>query len=145
MKLLELDWYEFTEAMDYLSNGITELLKARLLYAENAEKYRILGVPRGGLPIAVQLSHSLNMPLTTEIDEFTLLVDDIYDSGTTSRHYENLGIGMENQFFWLKREQSPKEVQAAVIVDPELWVVFPWETNPEKDKRDYESKNAITH
>ena len=145
MKLLELDWYEFTDAMDYLSNGITELLKARLLYAKNAEKYRILGVPRGGLPIAVQLSHSLNMPLTNEIDEFTLLVDDIYDSGTTSRHYENLGIGMENQFFWLKREQSPKEVQAAVIVDPELWVVFPWETNPEKDKQDYESKNAITH
>ena len=46
----------------------------------------IYGVPRGGLLLAVMLSHRLNIPIVQERDRIgrnTLIVDDICDSGKT--------------------------------------------------------------
>ena len=46
----------------------------------------IYAIPRGGLPLAVSLSHRLNLPIImneTEISPQTLVVDDIFDSGAT--------------------------------------------------------------
>src|SRR3989338_4319716 len=50
----------------------------------------IYGIPRGGLSIAVKLSHELNLPiLVGGVTAKTLLVDDVADSGSTLLPYTN--------------------------------------------------------
>src|SRR3989344_1396800 len=53
----------------------------------------IYGVPRGGLILGVVLSHRLGLPLklkVEELDQETLVVDDIADSGRTLENLEKV-------------------------------------------------------
>jgi GTP cyclohydrolase I len=45
----------------------------------------IYGIPRGGVLVALELAHHLDLPLTEKPDDFTLIVDDLIDSGETLR------------------------------------------------------------
>lgn len=91
----------------------------------------VYGLPRGGLPIAVMLSHRLHIPLLMNACDGCLIVDDICDSGESLLHYRDNASGSQhtayyvatmfyraNQFvlpdFWLYRKE-------------EDWIVFPWE------------------
>ena len=85
----------------------------------------VYGIPRGGLVVAVSLSHKLNLPLTQapgKVEE-TLIVDDICDSGKTFKRYENYKTAVlvyhENKLtkptFWARPYHG-------------RFVVFPWET-----------------
>ena len=56
----------------------------------------VYGLPRGGLPLAVSLSHELNLPLLMDYydrkivtDKQVLVVDDIADTGHTLKSFEN--------------------------------------------------------
>ena len=56
----------------------------------------VYGLPRGGLPIAVSLSHKLDLPLLMNYydrkivtDKKILVVDDIADTGHTLKDFEN--------------------------------------------------------
>ena len=49
----------------------------------------IYGIPRGGLCLAVALSHKLNIELLKEPRNNILIVDDIYDSGETLHRYKD--------------------------------------------------------
>ena len=51
----------------------------------------IYGIPRGGLVVAVSLSHALNLPMVevNNITNKTLVVDDIIDSGETMQKLLN--------------------------------------------------------
>lgn len=87
----------------------------------------LYGIPRGGLIMAVRLSHKLGLPLimhNANVSRRTLIVDDIADSGDTM--IEFLG--------------KKKYITAALFYNPESkytpayfcrkktnWVVFPWE------------------
>ena len=53
------------------------------LHLKNIKFTKIHGLSRGGLIPAVLLSHKLSIPYTDSIDENTLVVDDICDSGET--------------------------------------------------------------
>ncbi len=92
----------------------------------------IYGLPRGGLVLAVSLSHLLSKPLIFDFDEVTsrtLLVDDIIETGHTLKRL-------------LSRFKKDKPFVAAIYynqeksaVTPDIfahkqtkWVVFPWET-----------------
>jgi len=48
----------------------------------------VYGIPRGGLVVAIKLSHLLDIPLTFRLSKNTLVVDDIVDSGKTLRKYK---------------------------------------------------------
>jgi len=86
----------------------------------------IYGIPRGGLSIAVKLSHELNLPiLVGGVTAKTLLVDDVADSGSTLLPYTNRKATIVTIFYkpWSK-------------VKPDIWlretkkhVIFPWEKN----------------
>ena len=46
----------------------------------------VYGIPRGGLILAVMLSHKLDLPLIMskdELDENSIIIDDIADTGKT--------------------------------------------------------------
>ena len=87
----------------------------------------VYGNPRGGLPLAVRLSHLLDVPLLMETwnaDENCLYVDDIVDTGKTAECartnwrvvalYWNPKAGWRPDFYvYLKPHDS--------------WINFPWE------------------
>lgn len=105
------------------------------LLAKNIKKSKIqyvalCGIPRGGLTIAVRLSHLLKLPLIEKenldlMDKRILIVDDIADTGKTLQFYVSYGYPTATLFwnpksviqptFWVKKKASKK------------WVVFPWE------------------
>ena len=90
----------------------------------------IYGIPRGGLPLAVKLSHLLELPLVLnpkQIGKNTLVVDDISDTGETLFKLlkDKMPFGVVTLF--LKRTSKFKPIFHCRKVDKE-WVVFPWET-----------------
>lgn len=79
--------------------------------------------PRGGLPLAVVLSHALSIPLLLKPTKKTLICDDIADTGRTLDQFNNKNIIVtifyHNQSIvvpniWLRQKKDK-------------WIVFPWE------------------
>ncbi len=89
----------------------------------------VYGPPRGGLPIAVTLSHRLGIPLIkdyweTEKLDSVLLVDDIADTGRT---LESL-IGPKFITYTIYyHKQSTVKPDYYCFEKKDEWVVFPWE------------------
>ena len=77
---VRLEWSEIERLVEVLS------FKIQSYYGEDINS--IYGCPRGGLIPAVMLSHKLGLPLIideSKITEWTLIVDDICDTGETFR------------------------------------------------------------
>ena len=103
----------------------------------------IFGIPRGGLPIAVHLSHSLKIDLipciaelialrtlNNDINTNILIVDDITDSGETFMNIYNLIKGNLNTTFVSLLIKPRCRFNPDLVldkVDNDVWVVFPWE------------------
>lgn len=86
----------------------------------------VYGPPRGGLTLAVMLSHSLDVPYLTEPVKDCLWVDDIVDTGKalhpyksqdvyTASMYYNASLSCCSPDFWYKEKKKG------------TWIVFPWE------------------
>jgi len=113
---VKFTWQEFDEAADELASRIKTGTKVRAIF----------GIPRGGLVLAVALSHRLSLPvITTFGGRHTLIVDDISDTGRTLKYYQLRGYRTATIHF----------VQGSVCVpdyhvrikDRSDWVVYPWE------------------
>ena len=63
-------WNEFDKSVDYIANKC-KLLKLSGIY----------GIPRGGICLAVALSHKLDVKLISTPMKNSLIVDDIYETG----------------------------------------------------------------
>ena len=122
--------------------AINELVKD---YRKNDHKcVGVYGPPRGGLPIAVTLSHRLGVPfIQTEeemlnIKESVLIVDDIADTGKTLERLKPL-MGHDDVVLYTiyYRQQSTVTPNAWVFEKKGDWVVFPWE----EDIYGYETNN----
>lgn len=84
----------------------------------------IHGIPRGGLTLAVSLSHLLNLPiLIGGVTKNTLVVDDVSDVGSTLTPFKERKATIVTIFYkpWSK-------------IEPDIWlrktkdhIVFPWE------------------
>jgi len=85
----------------------------------------VFGIPRGGLVVAVRLSHLMDIPLIvdrTEITRGTLIVDDIADSGGTLEPFRS---NMTATLYYHKRS---KVIPTAWMYEKTVkWIVFPWE------------------
>ena len=120
-----LSWNEF----DFCVESITQSCMGRHFSG-------VYGVPRGGLCLAVALSHSLNIPLLQQLNTGSLVVDDIYETGRTlSRLLEIPDI---TTFVWLSKVE-PSWWNAVEISDTEEWIVFPWEcqARAKEDENNY--------
>lgn len=107
--LLHLGWAQFDEAVVWLH---------RTLPSPSA----IYGPPRGGLPLAVALSHAWGVPLTDRLAPGVLWVDDIVDSGKTLRAAMQQGV---TYAAWVQR--GDHGIPSPIILGGDEWVVFPWE------------------
>ena len=50
----------------------------------------IYGIPRGGLCLAVALSHKMNLQILNKPKKNALIVDDIYDTGHTLNNFRKI-------------------------------------------------------
>ena len=82
----------------------------------------IYGEARGGLPLAVALSHALEIPLVKHAGHDVMWVDDIVDSGYTMQNKQDI---FGHFAAWVVRKPDPKVIHAIVL--ERAWVVFPWE------------------
>ena len=109
----KLSWKEFDECIISISRQCI-----------NKKFEGVYGFPRGGICIAVALSHSLGLPLLDEPRNNSLIVDDIYDTGLTLERIRHLK-GSETHV-WVSRIK-PTWWKAYKNLQGKEWVVFPWE------------------
>lgn len=86
----------------------------------------IYGIPRGGLPIAVSLSHLCMIPLATQkpkrASKNILVVDDISDTGKSLAPFKDFST------FSLFIKPTTSFVPDHYAKKTKEWIVFPWET-----------------
>jgi len=101
----------------------------------------VYGFPRGGLCLAVALSHSLELPLLNEPNDYSLIVDDIYDTGYTLEKIKYLK-GSETHV-WISKKKPTWWNSYKYIKDNE-WIIFPWESiNAANKDRDLYYKSRL--
>ncbi len=123
--MIKLNWIEFEECVFSISKQ-----------CNNKSFDGVYGFPRGGLCIAVALSHSLNLPLIDEPKNNSLIVDDIYETGKTLEKIRYLK-GSETHV-WISKK-APTWWNAYKYINKKEWIIFPWENinTAENDRRLY--------
>ena len=124
-------WSEFDKSVEHIAN------KCKLL-----EFSGIYGVPRGGLCLAVALSHKLKINLISEPIKNSLIVDDIYETGITLNTFKDIEGAM---FFVLFSKIKPTWWNTVNISKKREWIVFPWENtiNFQYDRNEYIKKRGL--
>ena len=124
-------WREFDQSVDYIANQCKEM-KLNGIY----------GVPRGGLCLAVALSHKLNLQLIEKPLKNSLIVDDVYETGITLSNFKNIeGVN----FFVLVSKKKPIWWKSVNLSLKEEWIVFPWENieNDVNEEKEYKNKRGL--
>ena len=124
-------------------------LDVEKIVAQVSEVDYVVGIPRGGLIIAVMISHKLGIKHMTidhleKLEEFgldidkkkILVVDDIADTGETLKFYEET---FKKSYIVTvhKHEQSIVKPDYSVIDKGDKWIVYPWETEDSEEIQDY--------
>ena len=124
-------WSEFDKSVEHIANECKFL-----------DFSGIYGVPRGGLCLAVALSHKLKTNLITEPKKNSLIVDDIYETGITLNSFKDIEGAT---FFVLFSKIKPTWWNSVRTAKKKEWIVFPWENsiNFEKDRMEYRKKRGI--
>ena len=124
-------WSEFDNAVEYIAN--------KCMFLEFSGIY---GVPRGGLCLAVALSHKLKINLISEPKKNSLIVDDVYETGITLKTFKDVEGAM---FFVLFSKSKPKWWNSVFIAKKSEWIVFPWENtlDSKNDRNEYLRKRGL--
>ncbi|AKN62101.1 MULTISPECIES: phosphoribosyltransferase [unclassified Synechococcus] len=104
----------------------------------------VYGVPRGGVCLAVALSHTLSLPWLTEPKDGCLVVDDVYETGQTLRAIRQQ---VDATFVVWMSKCSPEWWNTATTISPDQWLVFPWENLDlaAEDEGRYRASRSIAH
>ena len=124
-------WSEFDKSVDYIANQY------------KFQKFSgVYGVPRGGLCLAVALSHKLNIQLIEKPLKNSLIVDDIYETGITLSNFKNIEGA---NFFVLISKKKPTWWNTVTLSHKNEWIVFPWENkkNEHKESKEYKKKRGL--
>ena len=124
-------WSEFDKSVEQIAKECKSL-----------EFSGIYGVPRGGLCLAVALSHKLKINLISEPRKNSLIVDDIYETGITLNTYKDIEGAM---FFVLFSKIKPTWWNTVNISKKREWIVFPWENRLDfnSDRNQYIKKRGL--
>ena len=124
-------WSQFDKSVEHIAS------KCKFL-----ELTGIYGVPRGGLCLAVALSHKLKINLISEPIKNSLIVDDVYETGITLNTFKNIEGA---KFFVLFSKKKPIWWNSVHISEKSDWIVFPWENNlnSQSDRNDYIKKRGL--
>ena len=125
-------WGEFDKSVEQIAN------KCRF-----KDFSGIYGVPRGGLCLAVALSHKLNIELISEPIKNSLIVDDVYETGHTLTTFKDIEGAM---FFVLCSKIQPTWWNSVFVYKKSQWIVFPWENTltSKSDRAEYIKKRSLS-
>lgn len=115
MNKIYLDWEEYGILLKKL---VDKLKKEKAIYVG---VYPIL---RGGLPIALYVSHYLKIPIVRRGRPGVLIVDDISDTGKTLEKYKNCTIACLHTTKWTKVKPN---FFVAYKLKKDDWIVYPYE------------------
>ena len=124
-------WGEFDKSVEHIANKC-KFLKFSGIY----------GIPRGGLCLAVALSHKLKIKLISQPIKNSLIVDDVYETGITLNKFKDIEGAM---YFVLFSKIKPSWWNTVFISDEKKWIVFPWENTLsfQSDRNDYLKKRGL--
>ena len=125
-------WSDFDKSVIHIANKF-----------KNLEFSGVYGVPRGGLCLAVALSHKLKINLISNPKKNALIVDDVYETGITLNNFKDIEGAM---FYVLFSKIKPTWWNTVHISEKSEWIVFPWE-NPldiHKDRTNYIKKRGLS-
>jgi len=130
--ILNFTWDEFDKSVEQIANK-----------CKFKEFSGIYGVPRGGLCLAVALSHKLKINLISKPIKNSLIVDDVYETGITLNTFKNIEGAM---FFVLFSKIKPIWWNTVFISSTSEWIVFPWENtlNSKSDREEYFIKRGLS-
>lgn len=117
----KLSWDDFLGAVDVLAGRLRPLCESA--------GWAIFGEPRGGLPLAVALSHALKLPLVDQITPKVIWVDDTVMSGETLRYRLNDPARQEMLLVcWVDGNHTFKTLHSVLSGKRTEKYFFPWET-----------------
>jgi len=132
LEFLHLAWSDFDEAVGKLA----ELIEKDITTLHNPEgRIYIAGQPRGGLFLAVALSHKLDIelfmtPQVVNLADTLIWIDDILDTGKTADIVSDAFKDVDLIFLpyvWVSKHPERKSVPYTLPTFADTWVVFPWE------------------
>ncbi|MDO8466562.1 MAG: phosphoribosyltransferase [bacterium] len=115
---------------------------ARAVEASGRNFKYVYGIPRGGWPLAVCLSHRMEIPIRAEDPfdpiinwgsrkqehlETTFIVDDIADTGKQLKPLKDRGYFIATLFY---HRQSTFIPDIWIHEKKKEWIVYPWEKEP---------------
>ena len=118
----ELSWQQFDRAV----SSLAQQCRGRACSG-------VFGVPRGGLCLAVGLSHALDIPLLLMPTADALIVDDVYETGRTLDAFH--AQFSEACFAVWVSKCPPRWWTTVELSGADEWLVFPWE-NAERASAD---------
>ena len=124
-------WSDFDKSVEYIADK-----------CKNLEFSGVYGVPRGGLCLAVALSHKLKINLISEPIKNSLIVDDVYETGYTLNTFKNIEGA---KFFVLFSKINPTWWNTVLKSKKNEWIVFPWENTlySQNDRDEYIKKRGL--
>lgn len=130
---LELTWNDFDEAVMKMAKAIGQIDFLTGIY----------GVPRGGLVLAVALSHHVDLPFLMEPKPGAVVVDDVIETGKT---LDTLLAQLRWSMWpivWCNK--TDRRIPSVLDVSPKQWIVFPWEAvkNANTDAAAYYTSRKI--
>ena len=138
-----ISWEEYDIYIEKISRWVYDNF-----YNQNLQEMEIgaiYGLPRGGLPIAVSLSHTLKLPLLMNYYDRKvvtykkiLVVDDIADTGETLEDFDNKH-NVICTFHYHKQSLVKPNYYCEEKGDD--WIVYPWETRDSEEVQDYLKEN----
>tara|TARA_Y100001973_G_C5201392_1_gene337967 strand:+ start:3031 stop:3780 length:750 start_codon:yes stop_codon:yes gene_type:complete len=129
-----VSWDEYEIMIDKLAVWVK--------YCMEEEVGAIYGLPRGGLPVAVSLSHRTGLPLLMNYADKkivakgkkVLVVDDIADTGHTLMDFDN----PSNVVVTLHYHKQSKVIPDFYVEEKgNDWIVYPWELEEDDSVQDY--------
>jgi len=129
---IHFTWSEFEKSVEYIAD------KCKVLDFSG-----IYGVPRGGLCLAVALSHKLKINLISEPLKNSLIVDDVYETGITLNTFKDIEGAT---FFVLFSKVNPIWWNTVHMSEKKEWIIFPWENslNSQGDRNEYIKKRDLS-
>ena len=124
-------WNEFDRSVEYIAK-----------ISKSWQISGIYGIPRGGLCLAVALSHKLNIHLIEKPLKNSLIVDDVFETGKTLTSFKNIEGA---KFFVLVSKKDPSWWNTVNLSKTKEWIVFPWENknNEHEDEKQYNKKRGL--
>jgi hypoxanthine phosphoribosyltransferase len=123
MKITNYTWRQFEQDCDHIVKWIKSHSKLKFK--------NVYGIPRGGLPLAVKMSNSLEIPLIMDkgkISKETLIVDDISDTGETLKKLISTFNLTDNVIVTLFLYKQTKVYPHLWLREKKRnWIRFPWE------------------